>query len=83
MTEVELSALVVGITEIVKKFGLPSRWCPVFAVVLGLILSCGDTWYHGEANWYHAILRGILVGVATTGTYAAVDRFVMKSKQPA
>jgi uncharacterized membrane protein len=79
MNEAEISAVVLGVTELVKKYGLPSKFCPLVALFLSVGISITEMLNSGEIDYYSTIMRGILVGVATTGSYAAVDRLVTKS----
>jgi hypothetical protein len=81
MNDPEMAALVLGITEIAKKWGVPSKHCALLAVCLGVVLSLGEAIHTGNAaiDVYTVILRGVLVGVATTGSYAALDKFIQKA----
>ncbi len=75
-----MSAIVLGMTEVAKKFGLTSKWAPVFAIFLGITISVGDAFNHGKIEWFSSILKGALIGIATTGTYAAVNKFIAKAR---
>jgi hypothetical protein len=79
MNEAEISILVVGITEIAKRFGLTPKLAPVFAIILAAGISVGEAVNIGDFDYYSAVMRGLLIGVATTGTYAALGNFVAKN----
>ena len=58
-------ALVLGLTEVVKRLGLPRKMLPLFAVVLGAgvaMLASGVT--------TTAILNGIVAGLSSMGLYS-------------
>jgi len=60
-------AIILGLTEVVKKLGLPKKFLPLFAIVLGAgvsILILGVTTY--------AIIAGIVAGLTAQGMYTSV-----------
>ena len=81
MNKAEIAAVVIGITEMIKKLGLPSKYCPAFAIIFAIVLSVGDAYHTGNEtiDLYGAIMQGLLIGVSTTGSYAALDKFIEKS----
>ncbi len=79
MNEAEISAVVLGVTELIKKYGLPSKFSPLVALILSVGISIMEMLNAGGTDYYSTIMRGILIGIATTGSYAAVDRLVTKS----
>jgi len=81
LNEAELGAAVLGLTEIVKNFGLPRKWVPVFAIALGVAISMIDAYRSGANDWFVAVVRGIVVGATTTGLYAAGKSFVRSAKK--
>ena len=65
METVSTMALVLGLTEVVKRLGLPRKMLPLFAVVLGAgvaMLASGVT--------TTAILNGIVAGLSSMGLYS-------------
>lgn len=52
--------IIIGLAEIIKRLGVPSKWIPVVDVVLGLILG---VLVNGLLAGY-GIAQGVLVGVA-------------------
>jgi len=78
MTKSELAAMIVGITEIAKNLGLPSKYCSLFSVILGVTISLIEAVVENSDNYYGAAVNGLLVGLTTTGSYAAVDKMMNK-----
>ena len=79
MENVEIAAAVVGITEVVKKIGLPAKYCPAFAIALGAILALLAEITYGNSPigimgfvsaYFWAIIRGAIIGTTATGLYA-------------
>ena len=79
MNEAEISAVVIGITEIVKNLGLPSKICPLFAVCAAIGFTILTEVQNGGTDYTGAALKGLLIGTTTTGGYSAIDRFITKS----
>jgi len=71
-------ALVVMVTEIIMRFTGDSfdkkRFAPPVAVIVGIVLSVGDSFIYGAGVWYvmlwEAVIRGIGVGVGAVGAHA-------------
>lgn len=81
MNEAEMGAVIVGITELLKSFGLPSKFCSGAAIIIGGVIGVAEESRTGtEIDFYAGIMRGILVGATTTGLYAATDKMIKTSK---
>lgn len=65
MEAVSLVAIVMGLTEVVKRLGLPKRFVPLFSVVLGAGISMLMT---GVTN--QSIIAGVVVGLVSCGLYS-------------
>lgn len=77
MNETEIGAVIVGITELLKSFGLPSKLCPAAAIIIGGIIGVAEeTRTGGEIDFYAGSMRGLLIGATTTGLYAATDKMI-------
>ena len=61
-------AAIVGITEAIKQYGVPSQFCPTIAIIIGAIIG------YAESPTSDGILKGIIWGAVTTGGYAVVKR---------
>lgn len=65
-----LVPVIIGLVAAVKKVGMPSKWLPITAVLLGVIgvwLANGQ-----ETEW----LAGIIVGLSSVGLYSGVKNTV-------
>lgn len=60
LSPIGLTALVIGIAEMAKKCGLPSKWIPLLDVGLGLL---GGIFVFGIEMGY-GIFKGVIVGLA-------------------
>jgi uncharacterized membrane protein (DUF441 family) len=71
-----LSPVAVGIVEVAKRAGLPTRWAPAFALVAGVVLALlaawGDVLGGFEGNWARVVLTGMVVGLTASGLYSGV-----------
>ncbi len=66
MDKAEKIAAIIGITEAIKQYGIPSKYCPTIAIAIGAMLS-----YVEQPN-AQGILEGIVWGASITGGYAVV-----------
>lgn len=62
---VGLIPLLVGLVEVVKRIGLPSKFAPLVSVALGLILG-----FMVYSDPTQAILVGIAFGLSASGLYS-------------
>ncbi len=60
-------ALVIGLTEVAKRFGLQNRWLPLLAVLLGVGFNLVFKFFGAE--WYEFLVNGIVVGLAGSGLW--------------
>ncbi len=65
LEEAVILAIVVGLTEVIKKIGLEKRWVPVAAIVMGIgiaiIANLGGVW--------DTVLQGLMMGLTAVGAY--------------
>jgi len=59
---------IVGITEAIKQYGIPSQFCPTIAIIIGALLG------YAEKPNSQGILEGIILGATVTGGYAVTKR---------
>ena len=60
--------IVIGLTEVIKKFGVPSRFLPLVAIAFGILFAIvllGPT--------PEGILQGIMIGLAGSGLYRGAE----------
>jgi len=65
-----LIALIIGLTEAVKRLGLEPKWCPLLAVALGIGLN-----FLGKvlgAATGELLVGGIIAGLTACGLYSGV-----------
>lgn len=70
--------MIAGLTEIVKKFKVPSRWVPVAAVGVGVGLSVlyeATLQFPWIAPWVVASIKGAIAGLTTVGLYLISKKF--------
>ena len=58
-------AIVVGLVEIAKRIGLPTKFCPLLSVVLGLGVSLISDF----SDWKKGLFSGLIVGLSASGLY--------------
>ena len=63
-----LVALILGLTEIIKRVGCPVKFVPIIAVILGVILNFLGKWI-GVASSELAI-GGIMAGLMAMGLWS-------------
>ena len=68
MDNTQRIAAIVGITEAIKQYGIPSKFCPTIAIVVGAFLS------YAEKPDAQGVLEGIVWGASITGGYAVVKK---------
>lgn len=56
--------IIVGLVEVMKRLGLPSRWAPLAAVVLGIL---GGFFFLSPGDARQAVLAGLAAGLAAVG----------------
>lgn len=67
------SGVIVALVEGAKRAGLPTRWAPVLAVLIGLL--CGVLTQIAVVTprvhiWYEAAGAGIALGLSAAGLYS-------------
>ena len=63
MNQAEKIAAIAAITQVFKFYGIPSKWCPLIAVAVGVLIQ------YSEQPDSKGILDGILLGAMVTGSY--------------
>ena len=64
---IALVPLIVGIVEVVKQVGLPTRFAPLLALLLGL----GSGFVMHTTSISEALVIGVMVGLSASGLYSA------------
>lgn len=68
LTTLLTPAAIIALVTIGRDLGLPSRFAPVCAVVVGVGLAVADQTLGGHAA-YQAASSGLLLGLAAAGVY--------------
>lgn len=66
MDKAEKVAAVVAITQIFKYYGMPSKFCPAIAILLGSVFQ------YTENPTANGIIEGVVLGAVATGGYGVV-----------
>lgn len=66
---IEIIPLITGLVAVVKQAGLPSRYAPIFAIVLGIVLNLS----HGTnvAEVVQSVATGVFYGLSAVGLWEA------------
>ena len=66
-----IAAVIVGLVELAKGQGLPSRYAPVLAVCLGLLFATlGRLDDPTVGTWLQVELLGLITGLSASGLYS-------------
>lgn len=65
--DIAIVPLIVGLVELVKKLGLPSKFCPVVSVILGIIIGLV---YISPDDVAKGVLVGASLGLSAVGLYS-------------
>ena len=73
-----LSAVVFGLVEFIKSFGLKGRWLTITSMLLGLLFGVSYQIANaglpaGFAGWFAVAVFGIMLGLVASGLYDFVD----------
>ncbi|HHW74859.1 MAG TPA: hypothetical protein GX744_06340 [Firmicutes bacterium] len=75
---VALIPIIVGLSELLKRFGLPNRFVPIAALVMGLFFSF---FYLAPGEPKRAILFGAVLGLSAIGLFSGTKNTIMSRKQ--
>lgn len=64
---IALVPLIVGIVEVTKQVGLPTRFAPLLALLLGL----GSGFVMHTTSISETLVTGVMVGLSASGLYSA------------
>jgi hypothetical protein len=62
-----VTAVDIGLVQLAKTAGLPTRWCPLLAVVLGIVGLLSLTFFQPVTE---VIFTGIVIGLTSVGLYS-------------
>ncbi len=61
--------VIIGIVQLAKSVGFNSKYGGILAVVLGLVASCGYTFF-SETDIFKAVITGLALGLSAAGLYS-------------
>lgn len=69
-----VSPIVIGLVQVAKQAGLPTRWTPVAAVVIGILLCLvfGEAGTGARPDYPTRVVAGVVAGLMGAGLYASV-----------
>ena len=71
--DVAIIPLIIGVTELVKKLGLPNKFAALLSAVLGVLIGLV---YVAPENPLEGILVGLSMGLAASGLYSGTKNTV-------
>ena len=76
LSPVGLTALIIGLAELCKKCGLPSKWIPLVDVLLGLIGGIFVFGLEMDYGVFKGIIVGIAIGLSACGLFSGVKNLL-------
>ena len=67
--DIAIIPLIIGVTELVKRLGLPDKFAAVLSAFLGVVIGLV---YVAPENPSEGILVGLAIGLAASGLYSGV-----------
>ena len=65
-----IAPLTLIVVELLKRAGVPTRWLPLVACLIGALLGLGFAAYYGQ-DWLSHVVWGLIAGAAASGIYDA------------
>jgi hypothetical protein len=80
---VPLVAVIFGLVEFAKKFGLKGNWLTLFSLVLGIVLGlCYEISVAGMpadfSAWFSTVVFSLALGLVASGLYDFADSRTLK-----
>ena len=72
MTPIGLTALVIGIAEMIKKLGCPSKFIPLIDLALGLLGGIAVFGYEYGYGALKGIMIGLAIGLSACGLFSGI-----------
>jgi hypothetical protein len=73
-------ALIIGLAEMVKKIGFPSKYIPLFDVIVGLIGGLLVYGYEFGYGLTKGFMIGLAIGLSACGLFSGIKNIIEKSK---
>ena len=72
LTPVAQVGLIIGIAEIVKRLGLPTRFIPLVDLALGLISGICVYVLSKGYEWVSGVMIGLAIGLSACGLFSGI-----------
>lgn len=73
--DVALVPIITGIVQVFKQMGLPRRFSPLLALLLGI---AGGVFYVCPTDIKSGVMVGIVLGLSATGLYSGSKNMIEK-----
>ena len=77
--DIAVVPVIVALVAIIGQFGVPPRWLPAAALILGL--AAGFV-YIAPEDPKKAVLTGIVMGLAAIGAWSGTKNTIQKREEP-
>ncbi len=74
--------VIIGLVQLAKQVGLPSKYGGLLAVALGVGVALGYA-YYAEIAAFRAVVTGLALGLSAAGLYSTTKNATEPAKQPA
>ena len=72
-------ALIIGLAEVIKRLGCPSKWIPLIDVVLGVISGVFVYSMYLGYDYVPGVVMGIVMGLTACGLFSGIKNTLEKS----
>jgi len=71
MGGVAASGVIVGLVQLAKTLGFPSKYAGLLSVGIGLIVTVVYSFFR-DSTWYHVVIMGLALGLVAAGGWSTV-----------
>lgn len=72
-----LLGIIIGVVQLAKKAGLPSKFAPLLAIGVGLAFSLFN-FFVSDLGLKEAVFTGVVFGLSAVGLFSGVKNLVEK-----
>lgn len=73
-------ALIIGLAQMAKNIGFPTKFIPLFDVVLGIISGLVVYGYEYNLGLIRGFMLGLAMGLSACGLFSGIKNLVEKAK---
>ena len=74
-------ALIIGLAELLKKIGVPTRFIPLFDLAMGIVSGCLVYAVGMGYAWVNAVMLGIAMGLAACGLFSGIKNVAFANNE--